>query len=295
MAGQTEEPWTIRRVLTWTTEHLKKHHSDSPRLDAELLLAHALGCQRIQLYTNFDTEMSEDQRTVMRGLVQRRSKAEPVAYLIGHREFFSLDFKVTRDVLIPRPDTETLVMETLDLLKDAPPDVKLLELGTGSGCISIAIGKHHSGVRITATDICPAALEIARENAAKHGLSDRIEFLQGDLFAALKSHPGPRFHLLLSNPPYVTSAEMATLPPDIRLHEPSVALDGGSEGLNYLRRIADEAPNYLDTGGHVLVELAPEQAERMRDDCFSAAHWTGKKIVKDSAGHPRVVLAQLRD
>ena len=178
------DAWTVRRILDWTIPHLKKHGSESPRLDAEILLAHARGCPRIQLYTHFDVEVSEAQRAVMRELVRRRAAAEPVAYLVGHREFFSLDFRVTSDVLIPRPDTETLVVAALDLIKPLPQP-RVLDIGTGSGCIAISIAVNAPSAQVTATDLSDAALAIAGQNAEVHGVANRVRFVQGDVFAPL--------------------------------------------------------------------------------------------------------------
>ena len=163
------EEWTVRRVLDWTTAHLKQHGSETPRLDAEILLAHARGCRRIELYTRFDEPLTDAQRAVMRDLAKRRAKSEPVAYLVGHREFFSLDLRVTPDVLIPRPDTETLVVELIDAAR-AVESPRILDLGTGSGCIAIAAAVNLPSARVTATDLSDAALAIARENAEKHAV-----------------------------------------------------------------------------------------------------------------------------
>ena len=168
----------------WTTAHFKQHGSETPRLDAEILLAHARGCKRIELYTRFDEPMSEAERTTMRDLTRRRAKSEPVAYLVGHREFFSLKFRVTPDVLIPRPETETLVVELLDACKslEAP---QILDIGTGSGCIAVTVAVNNKSAQVTATDLSEAALAVARSNAEAHAVSDRIRFLQGDLFTPL--------------------------------------------------------------------------------------------------------------
>ncbi len=178
-------PWTVGRLLQWTADYLKSHGSESPRLDAEVLLAKVLGCQRIQLYTAFDNEPSEEVRAAFRELVRRRAEGAPVAYLVGHREFYSLDFRVTPDVLIPRPETELLVIALLDLAKTRPVGGKLTiaDVGTGSGIIAVCAAKHLPGCRVTAIDTSPAALEVAKSNAEKHGVLGRIEFIQSDLFA----------------------------------------------------------------------------------------------------------------
>ncbi|MFZ5829507.1 MAG: N5-glutamine methyltransferase family protein, partial [Planctomycetota bacterium] len=179
------EVWTVGRLLQWTADYLKGHGSDSPRLDAEVLLAHALGWQRIQLYTAFDQAPAEGPRTAFRELVKRRAEGTPVAYLVGHREFFSLRFRVSPAVLIPRPETELVVVTLLDLAKGRAGGLKLADVGTGSGILAVAIAKHLPGCRVTAVDSSPAALDIARANAADHGVAERIEFLESDLLAAV--------------------------------------------------------------------------------------------------------------
>ena len=197
------DEWTVRRIIDWTTAHLKKHGSDTPRLDTEILLAHARGCRRIELYTRFDEVLNEDERSAMRDLVRRRAQSEPVAYLVGHREFFGLDFRVTPAVLIPRPDTETLVVELLDVAKPLTAP-RILDLGTGSGCIAIAAAVNLPAAQITATDLSDAALAVARGNAESHHVLDRIRFLSGDLFAAVAHEE--RFDVVASNPPYIADS-----------------------------------------------------------------------------------------
>lgn len=286
-----EQPWTVRRVLEWTTSHLKKHGSDTPRLDAEILLAHARNCPRIQLYTQFDEPLSDAVRTQMRDLVQRRAKHEPVAYLVGRREFFSLSFRVTRDVLIPRPDTETLVMEVLDTIKGQSAS-RVLELCTGSGCVAVAVAKNDKNVQLTATDISPAAITIAKENAERHKVTDRIEFVESDLFASLQSDA--KYAVIASNPPYVASEEIDRLDPEVSQHEPRLALDGGPDGLTVLKRIIDEAPSRLAPGGRLLLEFTPEQADSLESLIQKHGGYDEISIRKDLAHRPRVITARLR-
>lgn len=293
--------WTVRKVLEWTTAHLKKHGSDTPRLDAEILLAHARKCQRIQLYTAYDEPLSDAVRATMRDLVQRRAQAEPVAYLVGRREFFSLNFRVTRDVLIPRPDTETLVLKTIDVLNqrravssggDTPQSV--LELCTGSGCVSVAVARQCQAaslaVRIVATDLSDAALQIARENADQHAPAAGIEFAAGDLFAAVA--PDRRFDVIVSNPPYVPTAEIETLDPEVSRHEPRLALDGGADGLDVIRRIVAESPAHATENAVVLLEFSPEQANAI-ESLFRDAGYRETTVHKDLAGRARVITARV--
>lgn len=284
------ETWTVRRVLEWTTQHLKKHGSETPRLDAEILLAHSRGCPRIALYTQFDDVLSDAVRARMRELVQRRAQSEPVAYLVGHREFFSLDFVVTRDVLIPRPDTETLVMTALDAAKPIA-EPKLLDLCTGSGCVAISFAKNCPKAHVTATDLSPAALAVATENASKHKVSDRVEFFEGDLFAAVP--PDARFPLIVANPPYISTHELETLAQDIRKYEPRSALDGGPDGLDIVRKIVREAPDYLVRGGSLFLEISPEQADTVQAELRATGRYTETGLVKDLAGRGRVVTAKI--
>lgn len=286
-----EEAWTVRRVLEWTTSHLKKHGSDTPRLDAEILLAQARNCQRIQLYTQFEEPLSDAVRAQMRDLVQRRAKHEPVAYLVGQREFFSLSFRVTRDVLIPRPDTETLVMEVLDAIKGRN-EPRVLDLCTGSGCVAIAVAKNNKNVQVTASDLSAAAIAIARENSERHCVTDRVKLWESDLFASIPSDL--KFDVIASNPPYVPSAEIDQLDPEVSQHEPRSALDGGPDGLAILRKIIDEAPSRLMPGGLLLLEFTPEQAEALESLTVKDGRYDEVTIRKDLAHRPRVLKARLR-
>ena len=285
------DEWTVRRNIDWTTAHLKKHGSDTPRLDTEILLAHARGCRRIELYTRFDDVLSERERSAMRDLVRRRAQSEPVAYLVGHREFFSLDFQVTPAVLIPRPDTETLVVELLDVAKplSAP---RILDVGTGSGCIAIAAAVNHPTAQIAATDANDAALAVARENAQKHHVVERIAFRSGDLFAPVEQDEP--FDIVVSNPPYIAEHEKDTLQNDVRKYEPHEALFSGPSGLEVLFRLIDEAPRHLAAGGTLMLEISPEQSEAVAGRMDSSGKFQDIRVVKDLPGLARVVRGRYR-
>jgi release factor glutamine methyltransferase len=284
------DEWTVRRILDWTTAHLKKHGSDTPRLDTEILLAHARGCRRIELYTRFDEVLSEKERSTMRDLVRRRAQSEPVAYLVGHREFFSLDFHVTPAVLIPRPDTETLVVELIDVAKPlAAP--RILDLGTGSGCIAIAAAINLPNAQIAATDASEAALAVARDNAATHKVGDRIRFLSGDLFGPLETNE--KFDIVASNPPYIADPEQETLQNDVRKYEPHQALFSGPTGLEILFRIVDGAFDYLTANGTLMLEISPEQAPAVAGRMEASGQYRDIRVVKDLPGLARVVRAQV--
>lgn len=290
-SGRTaDETWTVGRVIEWTTAHLGAHGSETPRLDSEILLAHARGCERIELYTRFNEPLSEDERGTMRDLVRRRARSEPVAYLVGHREFFSLDFRVTPDVLIPRPQTEVLVAELLDLAR-ASREPKILDVGTGSGCIAIAAAVQCKQAVVTGTDISAEAIAVARENAERHRVAERVQFQLGDLFEPVAEQQG--FDMIASNPPYVGEDEIETLQPDVRLHEPHLALVAGQGGLAVLRRIVDDAPRHLVPGGRLLLEISPEQADNVQAVLHSHGAYSDIKVINDLAGRARVISARV--
>lgn len=289
------EVWTVGRLLAWTTEFLKRHGSETPRLDAEVLLAEALGCRRIDLYTAFEEVPSEAARATFRQLVQRRAEGMPVAYLVGRREFYSLCLRVTPDVLIPRPETEFVVMTLIELAKAwlakrPEPPIEVCDVGTGSGAIAVAVAKHLPQARITAMDSSVAALDVARQNAEMHGVSGQIEFLQSDLFAALP--PERRFDFIASNPPYVSEAEFEHLARDVRDYEPRAALVAGPRGTEVIARLVPEAARRLVPGGHLLIEVSPMIHDAVQAILRGEALLEVGPTVRDAARHPRVVQAR---
>ena len=285
MASETE--WTVRRVLDWTIGYLKEQGSESPRLEAEVLLAHSCGWPRIQLYTHFEDILSPEVRSRMRELVKRRGAHEPVAYLVGYREFFSLRFEVGPGVFIPRPETETLVLESLEILKtstEANPTV--LDLCCGSGAIGVSIAVNAPSTRVTSIDKNDAPIDFTTRNAARHGVADRLTVLQGDLFSPLPADA--TFNVIACNPPYVTTSEIERLAADVKSYEPHAALDGGPDGLDVLRKIAANAPGRLKPGGWILFELSPEQGDAAQA-ILRDAGLESVAAVKDLAGAVRVV------
>ncbi len=288
----TDQPWTVGRLLTWTADYLKKHQAESPRLDAEVLLAEARGCQRIQLYTAFEEVVDDATRTRFREFVKRRAEGMPVAYIVGRKEFYSLNFRVTPDVLIPRPETEHAVIAVLDLLKAsglAAPQI--VDVGTGSGCIAITIAKHAPQAQVTAIDQSPAALAIAAENAATHQVTDRVTFVESDLLTALPSEQ--RFDIIVSNPPYVTEAEWAELSPGVRDFEPRTALVGGTTGLEITTRLVAQALERLTPGGWLVLEIHDGLEAQTHELLTATGRFEKISTIKDLAQLPRVVQAQL--
>ncbi|MBX3422946.1 MAG: peptide chain release factor N(5)-glutamine methyltransferase [Pirellulaceae bacterium] len=289
----TAEAWTNGKLLTWTADYLKKHGSTSPRLDAEVLLAHAQGCQRIGLYTAFEQEPSDEIRTAFREMVRRRAEGTPVAYLVGHKEFYSLSFEVNPDVLIPRPESELLVVEALDLAKSLNPQngrvLEIVDIGTGSGCIAIAIAKHCPGCRVTAVDISPEAIGLARRNVQRHGIDDRqLKLVQGDMLNWCQADE--QFDLIVSNPPYVSQDEYQQLARTVRDFEPRTALVAEPTPADLLSKLITQAGQRLRSGGYLVFELSPMLAPQVQQMVTQPALWEPHRIRKDLAGLARVVI-----
>ena len=286
------ETWTVGRLIQWTTSYLEQRDLDTCRLDAELLLAEARGCSRIELYTAYDEVAPEETRTAFRELVRRRSEGVPVAYLLGRREFYSLEFRVTPDVLIPRPETELVVVNVLDQIKSLGNDRQLhiADVGTGSGIIGIAIAKHCRNCRITAVDISEPALKIAAENARAHGVLEQMEFVHSDLLAALPAQQ--TFDFIASNPPYVRTSEFEDLPIEVRQHEPRIALHAGEAGTEVIQRLVGQARERLRPGAWLVMEMSPMIVSSVRELLVRSPGLEDRGLVKDLAGHPRVVRAQ---
>ncbi|HVA46937.1 MAG TPA: peptide chain release factor N(5)-glutamine methyltransferase [Pirellulales bacterium] len=284
------ETWTVGRLLQWTTNYLKQHGADSPRLDAEVLLAEVLGCPRIQLYASFEDVPGEAPRTAFRELVRRRAEGMPVAYLVGRREFYSLPFRVTPEVLIPRPETEFVVMRLLDLAVPAESQWQVADVGTGSGVVAVCAAKWLAASRVLAIDVSPTALAVASANADDHAVSDRIEFMESDLFAAVPAEK--TFDYIVSNPPYVAEGEIDKLSRDIRDYEPRGALVAGPRGTEVIARLIPQAAERLTPGGWLLMEISPQIERPVRELVSGDARLQLGPTVKDLAGLGRVIQAQ---
>ena len=281
--------WTVSAVLQWTTEYFKKHHLHTPRLDAEVLLAHLLKTDRVGVYTRYDRPLAPEERQAFKEMIKRRSKREPVAYITGHREFFSLDFRVGPGVLIPRPDTEVLVGKALEIRQNfGDKKISILDLGTGSGNIAICLAHKLPEDKITACDISGDSIRIAKENAIGLG-ANSIGFFEGNLFEPVK---GRRFDMIVSNPPYIAKGEFKTLEADVKDFEPRSALDGGNDGLHFYRRILGECRQFLKDGGYLLLEIGAFQAAAVKDILAVSGSIRYCHTQKDYAGHDRVIVAQ---
>lgn len=295
MSTAATGPWTVQRLLEWTSGFFARKEVDSPRLSAELLLAHVLNVPRIKLYTDYERPLSEKDLTRYRELVQRAGEHEPIAYLTGKAYFFNLEFDVTRDVLIPRPDTETLVENVLQLSRNAAgfESPRVLDLCTGSGCIAAAVASRLKNAVVIATDISERAVEVARKNVARLGLEGRVTVEQGDLYEALSRVPDPQpFNLIVANPPYIPTGEIEKLDRNVREYEPAAALDGGIDGLVIHRRIFDGAAERLLPGGRIFLEIQFDQGPAMEELASShGEHFDDVRVLKDFSGHERVLTA----
>ena len=294
MAGDvTQSEWTLKRLLEWTSDYLGRAAVEQSRLCSEILLAEALQCQRIELYTNFDRCPDEDQLAHFRAWVQRCVCHEPVAYLIGKAHFYGLEFKVTPAVLVPRPETELLVTEALNFLRQTiRPTVDVLDLCTGSGCVAVALAANVVEAEVIAADCSGDALQIARSNIKQHDLLERVSTCRSDLFANIEQSGKAVFDLIVSNPPYVSTAQFEKLSPTIRNHEPRQALQAGDDGLDYHRRILADCQAYLADGAALMLEVAYDQAGQVVGLCEQAGFLTDIATVRDALGHERVVRAR---
>jgi release factor glutamine methyltransferase len=279
------EDWTVGRVVRWAADDFRARGIESPRLEAELLLAHALGTDRMRIIVESERALAEDELARYRELIQRRRKGEPVAYLRGYKEFYGRSFRVDKRVLVPRADTEILVETALARTADRSMGRRYLDLCTGSGCVAISLARERPGSQLFAVDSSRAALEVARENGVRLGAV--VAWLEGDLFEPLAAFSNLSFDLITANPPYIPEGEIASLSVDIRAFEPRLALSGGEDGLDALKRIVSGAPRFLRKGGVLAVEMGMGQASRVQA-LFAEAGFEGVRVDKDYGGHDRV-------
>ncbi len=291
----TVKTWIIKDLLSVSIDFLKEKNIESPRLCAEVLLAHQLNTERLKLYLEYDQPVCEKDLSQYRAMIKRLIDGEPVQYITGIQEFWSMEFIVNRSVLIPRPETEILLEQAIKVYSeeymDNNHDVSVLDMGTGSGAIAIAIASELQSAKINAVDISGQALDTAKLNAAKHGMESRIGFLQGNLFEPFEiDHQ--YFDIILSNPPYVTKKDYELLPKKIKNFEPKIALESGDDGLSHIRIILEKAPDFLKPGGWIMVEMDPLQTCTALQIINNNPDYTAGQVIKDYSNRDRVVIAR---
>lgn len=287
--------WTIKKLIKVTADFLKEKQIESPRLTAEALLSHLLNINRVTLYLNLDQPLNESEISGYRELIKRRLRREPLQYITGIQEFWSMDFIVNPQVLIPRPESELLVEQAIERLKtDAVEEnhsPRILDLGTGCGALATVLAKEIPRSQIWATDVSQTAIDIARINAEKHGVSEKIEYILGDLWQPLRDKD-ITFDLIVSNPPYVSAEEYEDLPPEVRSYEPRLALDGREGGFYFIKEIIEGSPDFLNPEGWLLLEMAPNQTNKALELLERIDTFDSKMRIKDYSHHYRVVCAQ---
>ena len=282
------ESWTTLKVLEWTTSRFQRAGIEPARLEAQVLLAHTLGCNRVRLYTDFDRPLLADELASYRQLIQRRLAGEPIAYLTGEQEFWSLSYQVTPDVLIPRRDTEIAIEVVLDAVPDRAAPLRIADVATGSGVLAVTLARELARATVVATDLSEAAARVARSNAERLGAADRVDVRLGDLLAPLA---GERFDVLVSNPPYVRSPDIDGLSREVRC-EPRLALDGGADGLDCLRRIIAGAATHLAPEGLLALEHGFDQGAAVRGIIEATGAFAPAQTRSDLGGNPRVTHAR---
>ncbi len=287
------ETWTIQKLLSWVTGYFTEKGVDSPRLSGELLLSFVLGLKRIELYTQFDKIVEQDKLAELHGLVKRAGEHEPIAHLTGKTEFYSLEFEVTCDCLIPRPETEVLVERAVDFLRGRQGRQFVCDLCTGCGCVAVAIAKSYAEVRIVATDISEAVLKTTAKNIDRYGLSGKVELLCGDLFEPLLPYlDEEKFDLIVCNPPYVSELEYENLASNVKDYEPKLALLAGADGLDVYRRIIPSASQFLKEDGGLMLETGATQAQNVCELLNKGGVFGEISIEKDALKNDRVVIAK---
>jgi release factor glutamine methyltransferase len=290
VSARPDEPWTVLKLILWSAEYLAGKGVSTGRLDAEHLLAHVVGVNRLQLYLDFERPLDPDELDGFRPLLRRRAAREPLQYILGRQPFRTLDLEVAPGVLIPRPETEVLVGEVLAWVKSSGRDTPAaLEVGAGSGAICLSLASEGYFTHIIATDISEDALELARRNRDAAALADEVDLRLGSMFEPVDD--GERFDVIVSNPPYVAEVDEASLEPEVRDWEPRAALFGGPDGMDVIRRLIDEAPEYLKEGGLVALEVGADQPRRVAELMGAAGRYDDVRIVRDYSGRERFVLA----
>lgn len=290
-AGESAKSWTVLSVLQWTVDYLASKGVEKARLESEMILADVLGKKRLDLYLLFDRPMRPEELQNFRERVARRARREPVQYILGQQGFYGVNLRVAPGVLIPRPETERLVEEVLCVLSNEAPQ-HLLDWGTGSGAIALALAAERAQLQVAAVEVSPEALAIAAENFRNSDFKDRIQLFAGDFFAVHAFQD--RFHVIVSNPPYIPSAEIEKLQPEVRDFEPHLALDGGADGLAVIRRMLERAPALLHEGGYLFLEIGAEQGSAVTALAEKSGFWNEYSVLEDLTGRPRIFKAQVK-
>ena len=287
--------WTIQKLLNWITEHFTEKEIDSPRLNAELLLGYVLGMERIELYTQFDKVTGKEQLDKLHDLVKRAGENEPIAYITGRCEFYSLELEISRDCLIPRPETELLVERAIEFLRQRNDRQLVCDLCTGSGCIAVAIAKNYLKAQIIATDISDSALKVAAKNVEKYKLTERIKLLCGDLFDPIVPQlDEAKFDLIVCNPPYVSTAEYERLDRNVKDYEPAESLVGGVDGLDVYKRIIEKANDFLTANGALMLEIGYRQGPAVRELLERSGYLGEITIERDFHNNDRIAIAKCK-
>jgi len=285
-------PWTILKLLRWTTDYFKSHHIENPRASAEILLSHMLGTARIDLYVRYDQPLMESELASFKALIKRRVRREPVAYIVGEKEFWSMNLTVTPAVLIPRPETECLVEAALQRL-DPDASQRILDVGTGAGAVALALNRERPGSTIIASDRSREALAVARGNAIRHKAAESIALFCGDWLDAVRPAASD-FDMIISNPPYIRTADLAGLQPEVHAYEPAGALDGGPDGLNAVRHLIHRSPRYLAEGGYLLMEIGHDQRADIEAVVRECGAYSEVGFQQDYSGLDRVTVLRKR-
>ncbi len=286
------QQWTIKKLLDWMASYFEEKNVESARLSAEMLISFVLNMKRIELYTHFDKTVAKDELARIKNLLKRCAANEPIQYLVGSCEFYSMTIKVSQDCLVPRPETELLVTRAIEFLRRADGGKRVCDLCTGSGCVAVAIAAGCEDAKIIATDICDKALAVAAENVARYKLQSRVELLHGDLFAPVIAQlDGEPFDIITANPPYVSTSEMEILQDNVRKYEPALALHGGVDGLDIYRRIIDSVDTHLKANGALMMEIGYAQGNAIKDMLEAAEVFREIKIEKDFNNNDRIVTA----
>lgn len=281
----------LAETLSWAVDYLKKHNIEDARLEGEILLAHALNLKRTDLYTQQHRNIETKEYRIIESFLERRAEHEPTAYITGIQPFMSLGFFMDRSVLIPRAETENLVEASIALIQKSMVHglLSIVDIGTGSGAIAVSLAKYLPNVKVIGIDSSPGAVKIAKRNAEYHSVKDRCQFTPGNMLEPLKE----KVDFIVSNPPYIPSADIKNLQPEVRDWEPGVALDGGPDGLNYIRLLISESPSHLKQNGSLLVEFGVDQADKIKQLVKKRGNYQEIELVKDYSGKPRILRATL--